>query len=101
MITLPSMSKCPTGLTRGAPDFAPVVCSSSKVEFCQGPPTLPPLTRNSAMTSELNEVSGSSAITLSLLGCWGTRFHCAEFLNACLLLCWVASSVGKTGGGVR
>src|SRR6476620_9679015 len=38
------------GLTRGSPDFAPLVCRSSSGAPSKLPPTLPPLARNSAMT---------------------------------------------------
>src|SRR4051812_3136082 len=47
---------------RSLPDLAPVLCRSSRVAPWKGPPTFPPLARNSSMISEFPETLGSSAM---------------------------------------
>lgn len=61
MRTLPSTGRYASGDTRGCPDLAPVVCSNSRVPFSNGPPTLPPLARNSSTTLLLK--SSSAAVS--------------------------------------
>src|SRR5262245_42344436 len=75
MASFPSRSNAITGLTRSLPLLAPVVCSRSSVAPSNGPPTLPPLARNSAMmlSFQLSAMAPSYA--------WATR-RCTQITKS-------------------
>src|SRR4029079_15975433 len=54
MNIFPSIVRYAGGASRGSPDLAPVVVSRSSVAPSNGPPTLPPLARNSSTIFALN-----------------------------------------------
>ena len=60
MIIAPSMVRYANGDSRGCPDFAPVVVSSSSVAPWNGPPTVPPFERNSSTMRALNAFRSAS-----------------------------------------
>ena len=64
MIVRPSIVRYASGDSRGLPDLAPVVCSSSSVPPSKGPPTLPPLARNSSTMAALKSFSSDVSVML-------------------------------------
>src|SRR6476469_9406160 len=72
MIVLPSIVRYASGASRGWPDLAPVVVSSRRVAPSKGPPTLPPLVRDSS-TMLLLSAFIVSASGISVMTPQGTR----------------------------
>src|SRR6476620_1109125 len=75
MIVRPSIVRYASGDSRGLPDLAPVVCSNSSVPPSKGPPTLPPLARNSSTMAALKSFSSDVSVIAAAAFRFGDLFR--------------------------